>query len=305
MKRILFLLMAAATATTAYSQDLEPEDSLAVAPMVSVDEVFERPDSVVVNRAGNQLIIQVYGAPDNPEYFYAYEQGVADDDTLSITKTNPDDWNFDFPFIAKANKGNKKARFSVHSSGLGYGFVNALNAPETMDVKMSRSYEIFWHEIIGLRWRPTRQGASFTVGVGIDWKNYRMTGGTRFIKDGANVTLTNYVDGAQPEFSRLKLFNITLPVMFHQELGRTFEISAGAVVNFNTHASMKTKYMLDDEERIKNDKGIHTNKVTVDIMGQINMKAIGVYVKYSPMSVLDTAYGPDFKSLSVGLTLGF
>lgn len=304
MKKLFLSLMIVPFAFGLSAQDIEDADSVEIAPVVNSDEVFQRPDSVVVNRAGGQLMIQIFGAPDNPDYFYSYEQEAPDaiDDTAE--KVAADDWNFNVPIPGK-KKSKGRARFEFESTGIGFGFVNAIDGPQEMDVKMARSHEIFWHEIVGVRWRPTRQGASFSTGIGIDWKNYRMTGYTRFMKDGANVVLEKYAEGAEPKFSRLKLFNITLPVMFHQEFGKMFEFSVGAVVNFNTYASMMTKYMLNDEERIKRDKDIRTNKVTVDMMAMFKIEAIGVYAKYSPMSVLDTAYGPDFKSLSVGMTLLF
>ena len=91
--------------------------------------------------------------------------------------------------------------------------------------------------------------------------------------------------------------------MFQQELGKDFSISAGAVVNFNTHASMKTKYILDGEERTYTDDNIHQRKVTVDIMGQINFKEVGLYVKYCPQDILDKTFGPAFNSISTGITL--
>ena len=49
--------------------------------------------------------------------------------------------------------------------------------------------------------------------------------------------------------------------------------------------------------------GSHQTPVTIDIQASIGYKTIGFYVKYSPCKILDTAYGPEFSALSVGLVL--
>lgn len=172
-----------------------------------------------------------------------------------------------------------------------------------MNTKMASSYEIFWDRIIAVSWSPMRNGTSLRLGLGLDWKNFRMTGNTRFVKDGKFVNFGEYPPESGPKFSRLKVFALTMPVTFTQKFGKGFSFSAGAVVNFNTHASMKTKYINNNDEVTLANCNIHQRKVTVDVMGQFNFKAIGVYIKYCPMSVLDPEFGPDFKCFSTGLTL--
>lgn len=53
-------------------------------------------------------------------------------------------------------------------------------------------------------------------------------------------------------------------------------------------------------------KSIHQNEWTVDFMGKFKYKHVGVYVKYSPTSVIRKKYAPntDFQSLSFGVVLG-
>ena len=45
--------------------------------------------------------------------------------------------------------------------------------------------------------------------------------------------------------------------------------------------------------------------VTVDALFAIGYRAIGVYVRYSPMSKMRTDAGLDFGVLSTGIVLGF
>mgnify|MGYP004552504441 CR=1 FL=1 len=45
------------------------------------------------------------------------------------------------------------------------------------------------------------------------------------------------------------------------------------------------------------------NIASVDLMFQLNFRDVGVYVKYSPMNIMDTDYWPEFKHWAIGLTL--
>ncbi|MBO7280156.1 MAG: hypothetical protein J6V00_03220, partial [Bacteroidaceae bacterium] len=79
---------------------------------------------------------------------------------------------------------------------------------------------------------------------------------------------------------------------------------AGPDVNFNTSGTLKTRYTLvkgDTRESIKErNRNIHQNAVTVDFKGELKIDPIAFYIKYSPMNVLDTNYGPKFRSISAG-----
>ena len=62
----------------------------------------------------------------------------------------------------------------------------------------------------------------------------------------------------------------------------------GAIINFNTHASLKTRYKLDGESYKITDNNIHQTPVTVDFQASFQCKIIGIYVKYSPCNILET-----------------
>ena len=130
-----------------------------------------------------------------------------------------------------------------------------------------------------------------------------MTGRTRFIKDGDKLVLGAYPEGSDIKFSRLKVFSLTVPFMINQSLGRKVVFSVGPVVNFNTHASLKTRYTLNGEKVKEKNNNIHQNRVTVDLMAKLRFNSLGVYAKYSPSDMLNTDFGPKFRSFSTGITL--
>ena len=66
---------------------------------------------------------------------------------------------------------------------------------------------------------------------------------------------------------------------------------------------LKNEYTVGDDEVEINTKGLEYRPVTVDIMGMLQYRHVGIYCKYSPMSVLKTDMGPEFRSVSVGIIL--
>ena len=71
------------------------------------------------------------------------------------------------------------------------------------------------------------------------------------------------------------------------------------MTNFPT---LDTKVTSRVQESIKK---LHQRPVTVDFLAQLNWRGVGLYVKYSPCQVINPDWGPDFSSLSTGVSLGF
>ena len=78
-------------------------------------------------------------------------------------------------------------------------------------------------------------------------------------------------------------------------------MSAGPVLNLNTHSSLKTRYKIDGQKYKDKANDARVNPVTVDFMGIIETPIIDLYLKYSPCNVLKTDYAPKFQSLSLGI----
>lgn len=287
----------AADSLATATQKPVPADTLAVEALPS-DSIqrFEQPDSVTIRQFDDHLQVNIFGEKDNPDFRYQYTHKTSADDEVTNSE-----WNFRIPFIDKS----KPVRPSEHDfemGGLGFGFVNALNAPQPMNVDMGNSYEIFF-DALRFRWRPWRNGTSFSIGFGFSWRNFRMTGNTRFVQNDNTMGFDTYPENADVKFSRIKVFSLTLPVMFHQSFAKNFQFGCGAVVNFNTHASMKTVYKLNGEEHKFSTDNIHQRRATVDLMAYLKFKVLSLYVKYSPSDVLVNDFGPKFNSLSVGFIL--
>lgn len=181
-------------------------------------------------------------------------------------------------------------------------FVLGWNRTSGIDVAMGHSIDIGWLSVIGAKYN-TGHGQRITVGLGIDWRNYRLPKNMCFVDQGEALAIGAYPEGATSRLSRVKVFSLTVPVLFKQRIIDNLDIFAGPVVNINLHASMLTQYKLDGEKVKISHTGINQVPVTVDLMGGLKWRGIGCYVRYSPCHVLKEQYAPAFTPLTVGVGL--
>lgn len=183
----------------------------------------------------------------------------------------------------------------------------ALGAPEAMDTKALKSWEIML--TVGPEIKLGKQSPfSLTIQAGVDWRNYRMTGSHYFAKDmeTQQMVLRDVEADKDLHFSRIKTFSIVLPVLLHADLGKGFNVGVGPMFSYVPFATFLSDYSiksgsLDYTERTSH---VHQSKLAIDLMGQVTYKNLGLYLKYSPTNVIRKSFGPEFQSLSFGLVWG-
>jgi hypothetical protein len=261
--------------------------------------VVNQAKKVTIERTRNSMAVKVEGNAENPDYFYSQKMEV--DSTASfITEEKSANWDFTIPFVGKKEE-KREHQTDLCAGGFGFGMVNALDTPDGMKVDMGASYEVSLDHLLRFNYYVLPYSTSVSMGFGMTWRNYRMTGQTRFIKEGDKLVLGAYPEGSDIKFSRLKVFSLTIPFMINQALGRKVVFSVGPVINFNTYGSLKTRYVLNDEKVKETDKNIHQNSMTIDLMAKLRFNSLGIYAKYSPSDMLNTEFGPKFRSFSTGI----
>lgn len=197
--------------------------------------------------------------------------------------------------------------------GLHFGFTGAIDAPAEMNTQMGKSFEIGVDNLIYYGHSFGASGRNMIqVGMGINWRNYRMTGENRFDMDGDNVLVTGYPEDAEGKFSRIKVFSLTFPIAYSyrtpvKALGKSnlgFKLSA--MLNWNSHASMLTQYVLADGSKVKEKYDrIGQRKFSVDIqLGVQVAPAVCLYVKYTPFDLFKSGTtSPKFQTISTGVRL--
>lgn len=267
--------------------------------------VIYNPKKVTIVTGDSLQRIIVSGKEGDDKFTYQNTIWLVDSNYVSTTHIGRDRWEL----IPSVKVGKKKddpegrTYDNAISAHFGIGFTAPTKADARTDFSTFKSWEIFatiaqWDHYFNRSHRN-----SVSLGFGIDWKNYRMTGDTRFVKapDG-NVALEKYPLQASPDFSRIKVFSLTVNLGFTHGFNKNFWIGFGPVVNFNVYGSMLTEYSMYGSDIERLEKNIRQRPVTIDWMLRLGIMGVPFYLKYSGDNVLKDG-GVKFRSLSFGLYL--
>lgn len=250
--------------------------------------VIENAKKVTIISSDTEQRIKVRGKQGNSTYYYENSITMRDSAySKSVQKVDLENKSWDFD--------------------LGVGYPIATNVPNGMSFAPFKSYE--W--ILGVRYKYTPKKAlqSYSVGLWCDWRKYTLDTNKLFDKDANNVIgLYDYPTNADDKRSGIYIFSLSVPFLFTQKLGKNsdWKLTAGPVVNFNLYGRIDNEFSLGDYENNIKIKNVDYRPVTVDIMFMAQYRHVGIYCKYSPMSVLkknstNGVENPQFQSISVGV----
>ncbi len=281
----LILLAAMMTASLAYAS--EPNDTITV----------NHARKVTIVSSDSLLHVEVKGTDNEPDFHY--ETTLRNTDGNYESSSVGDLFNFSI-----GNKfGKAKRRQPRYDSNLHvfFGFNGAAGNDDIVKTDLWQGFNIGTYVDWGIH--PWRDGHRFSAGIGVEWKNYRMTSRKQFVKaDNGNITVEPLEEGVNPKFSRIKTFSLIFPIMYGYEQ-KNWGFSFGPVINCTSHSSIKTRYTINGEKHKDKFKDLHHSPVTVDLMGTIITPWLNLYIKYNPCDILDTEYGPKFHSLSLGFMI--
>ena len=268
-------------------------------------KVFISPEKVTVKKENGTTTINITGENDGAEYTYFITQ--SEDNTKSIYKETDTSWDFTIPFVKKESSSQgtqKRGRFIIDPT-FGFGLIGATEQGSNVDLSFGNgSFEYILDRIVGFEYKTTRK-SHVGLTFGLDWRNYKMIGNNRWMKNGDNTFIAGYPEGADIDYSRLRTLSLTLSFMYGYDFNRYVNMKVGPVVSFNTRSNIKTCYTLNGESFKEKDKEINITPVTVDFRAELNFRFVGLYFKYSPCNVFNTNFGPAFKPMSAGLQFSF
>ena len=289
----LFILFLLAVSATVNATTVADNDTLTIL----------KPQKVRIITGDSIQKVKVYGRENDDKYTYESKILLVDSNYVSETNINKDTWNFDF--VKKHTRGQDyplelhslSSRFAL---GLCYGAGADYKGPQSV----GSSWEIMW-TISELEKFGYGKHHGYSIGFGIDWRNFRMDGRSKFVKLGdGTIAEEKLPAGYNSDFSRIKVFSLIIPVMWKY---RTKQLSfgLGPVININTYASIKNRYWDADGQKHKEIfKKIHQRPITVDIMAELNIyRWFSIYGKFSPMTILNSTYAKDvnFQPVSFGI----
>lgn len=292
MKKLMISMALAALTTTAGAQE---NDTI----------VIHNPKKVTIVTGDSLQRIIVSGKEGDDKFTYQNTIRLVDSNYVSTTRIGRDRWEL----IPSVKVGKKKddtegrTYDNAISAHFGIGFTAPTKADARTDFSTFKSWEIFATIAQWDHYFERRHRNSVSLGFGIDWKNYRMTGDTRFVKapDG-NIALDTYPLQVSPDFSRIKVFSLTANLGFTHSFDKDFWIGFGPVVNFNVYGSILTEYSMYGDDIKRKEKDIRQRPITIDWMLRLGIMGVPFYLKYSGDNVLKDG-GVKFRSLSFGLYL--
>ena len=296
MKEIIITLAAVLLPQMASAQSIE-NDSI----------VIKHPRKVTIVTSDSSQKIIVQGKEGDDDYEYRNTLQLVDDNYVSNVEINKDSWSLKSLIPSYSVTGDTEESGSVQVEIGGaplIGFTAPTHCDPGTNFSTFRSWEFalpFINSTVFFENNKKYHSSGLSLETYFNWRNYRMTGDTRFVKNSSgNVELAPYPKGAKPKFSRVKVFSVSGALLVFHTF-KDWGIAVGPVVNFNTYASLKTRYSIDGGKYKDVEKNINQRKVTFDIMGIIQTPAVDLYLKYSPNSVLKD--GVKFRSLTFGFAL--
>ena len=228
----------------------------------------------------------------------AKAEGIFDDE-------NPGGWDFELPML-KVGKNESRSTVEIElSSSFSFGFITGINQAEGVSIDMGQSYEMEWGDVVSSKVRVGKKDF-MRIGMGFDWRNYRVTDFKMFSKDERGIiTMQDYPEGTEPKFSRIHTFSLSFPLKYYHYLNKKVYFAIGPELYFTPWGSLKTRYYEGDEKRKITAGNVHQSRFSVGVGAEVIVHHVGIYYKYNPFNVLSSSYGPKFSTMTVGLKVAF
>lgn len=302
IKKIMALVVVATTAMITATEGIaqtEQTDTL-----IKIDS----PSTLTITENESGMRVTVEGSQGEDRFNVTTFTEYTPDASVTASK-NPikKDW-FDRwadGIMQKNKKGG--CSWDLLMSGVAIGLIDPINQAPAGGLQWSKSFEISWLSCIGVKYGNSR--SSISLGFGFDWRNYKITTSDKCLvaNDDKGIEWGSYPAGTRSKNSRLKVFSLQLPLLYSWVIPKSSLVfKCGLIFNFNTYASLKTAYWDADGNKMEDfTTAISPRRFTVDFFGCLSYRhAIGLYVRYSPIKVMDAPNTLNFQPLSVGVTFG-
>lgn len=216
---------------------------------------------------------------------------------------NPGGWDFEFPMVKVKKSGTSTEVKADLGSSFSFGFIGGVGQAEGVSIDMGQSYEMEWGDVISAKAAIGKKDY-VRIGMGFDWRNYRVTDFKMFSKDERGIiSMQDYPEGTEPKFSRIHTFSLSFPIKYYHYFNKNVFFAAGPELYFTPYGSLKTRYYENGEKRKITAGNVHQNRFSVGIGAEISIHHIGIYYKYNPFRTLRSSYGPKFSTMTVGLKI--
>lgn len=292
MKNIIVILMA-----------VIPVLGFAQADSISADTTVKtiiKPKSVVVVKENGVTKLHVTGTADDPNYNYKFE--IKNDEAAGDSNTNStEEWGLNLPFLK--NDGRLKSTFISGGEDI---YIDMM-WPESKSSGMKTSWELGIGRVISFNWLPdVNRRVKFTFGIGLGVRSISFKHDRRLYLNDGHLTLDAPAEGEKVRSSKILECEVRFPFMFTAPIYKAFKFSIGAAGIWNVHSKANSTWEVGDTKYTESFKGLHQRQLNFELVGTLGFDdAVGVTVHYRPLSDFTTVYGPEFKTISLGLSFNF
>ena len=258
------------------------------------------PDSVLVTRNDSAVKLQVFGAYNDKTAKYVYTVPTQGTELVDAAASR---WKFpEAPLTFKHKTKGKKGAYEVTAGSLLLGFNLVQNAPQGISSDVwGRNIDI---ELSLMRFSIIRNRRQrFSLGWSYGWTKVALDGGMALHLDNGVTSVGRFADGQNPIRSVFRLNRHSFPLLYTRQMDG-MSVTVGPVLNLNVRPRIYNTYLdtKGTEQQYAYKKGIHFTPATVSFYGEIKKDWFGIFVRYTPQSMFEKGYGPDFQTLTVGLS---
>lgn len=289
MKRVITLILLCSCVIAAKaSETITPQDT-----------IFRFKNKVIkINTIEDSLAVQVLRP--------SYETDSLLNLNTELQKSSVvyDGSNYNFAFSWK-----KRKKLRSHWAGFGMSFLNydSDDIPNGK-LKMSTSHN-FSLNLIEVYTPIKNSNWLFVTGIGFDWFRYHFDTNAALTKKDGKTFFEPAPDGIDYASTKLLAYYITLPLLLEYQIplkGNPFYISGGVVGFLKYYSKSQVKYFTEGERHVENKgRDLNIRPVDLKLRMQIGIGDVSAYAYYSPISMFDKSKGPDLKTYSIGVQLGF
>lgn len=269
--------------------------------------VVRQPGEVKVITTGDTLNISIEGRKDNPGYYYN-KTVVVDSEKEEVTTTSKNirsGLGWDFSLLERSNSTPQielTLRAQVYA-----GWNILLGRPSDMKQKGTRSFECgldFMHFVF----RPRTDKWRVTLDWGFALNQYRFKRNMMTTATDGTIVMEPYPEESRSANSFFRTMSSGLTLMGHYQFAKNHSVGLGVMWNakLGDNCYYKTKYKLSDGTSIvdMNELPIRRNLFSIKAEYMFEDK-IGLYLRYTPMSIFKKDKAPTFSELNVGLQMRF
>ncbi len=270
-------------------------------------QAIEDNDTTIINNAHKVMVItndslqkiKVVGKEQDKNYVYENLLQIVDTNYVSESRTYRDLKSIGWGVGKKDKDGWSSNSISLHAA---FG----ANFPTKVSNGFDFRQKGTWDAMLWLQYThtPKYKLQSYSIGLGVTARSYSLRDDMMFSKDANGVVgLSSYPAGTSSRSSSISSLSLSVPLLFHQKFGRNshYSLTLGPVVNFNLRSTLQNDFDYEDDTYNITTRNLKVRPVTVDLMAIFRMYGFGFYLKYTPMNMFKTNYGPKFHSLTFGI----